>query len=107
MTAGTDLLTRRMTTGRPWARVMGLRSVYAKTVRDSRWPAIIVGLVAGLMFISGAAPLAAQFPTAAERIALVAQTDALPVVLRGMLGEPIAIDTMGGFMSWRIGNIRR
>jgi ABC-2 type transport system permease protein len=105
MTAGTDLLTRRMTTGRPWARVMGLRSVYAKTVRDSRWPAIIVGLVAGMMFISGAAPLAAQFPTAAERIALVAQTDALPVVLRGMLGEPIAIDTMGGFMSWRIGNI--
>jgi ABC-2 type transport system permease protein len=105
MTAGTDLLTRRMTAGRPWSRVMGLRSVYAKTVRDSRWPAIIVGLVAGGLFISGAAPLAAQFPTAESRLALVAQTDALPVVLRGMLGEPIAIDTLGGFISWRIGNI--
>jgi ABC-2 type transport system permease protein len=105
VTAGSELLTRRMTTDRPWSRLVGLRSVYAKTVRDSRWPALIVGLVAGGLFISGAAPLAAQFPTAESRLALVAQTDALPVVLRGMLGEPIAIDTLGGFISWRIGNI--
>ena len=27
----------------PWSRVMGLRSIYAKTVRDSRRAALIVG----------------------------------------------------------------
>ena len=83
----------------------GLGSVYAKTVRDARWAALIVGLIAGGLFLTGAAPLAAQFPTAADRLALVAQAEALPVIMRGLLGEPIAVDTLGGFVSWRIGNI--
>jgi len=29
---------------------------------------------------------------------------ALPAVMRGLLGEPIAIDQLGGFISWRVGN---
>lgn len=105
MSASGDLLVRRMHASRPWSRLIGLGSLYAKTVRDARWAALIVGLIAGGLFLTGAAPLAAQFPTAADRLALVAQAEALPVVMRGLLGEPIAVDTLGGFVSWRIGNI--
>ena len=35
---------------------------------------------------------------------MVATMTSLPAVFRGLLGEPIAIDTLGGFMSWRVGN---
>ncbi len=105
MTASAGDLVRQTSTMRPWSRLMGLGSVYGKTVRDSRWTALIVGLVAGGLFIVGAAPLAVQFPTAADRLALVARAESLPVIMRGLLGDPIAVDTLGGFLSWRIGNI--
>ncbi len=105
MTASAGDLVRQTGTMRPWSRLIGLGSVYGKTVRDSRWTALIVGLVAGGLFIVGAAPLAVQFPTAADRLALVAQAESLPVIMRGLLGDPIAVDTLGGFLSWRIGNI--
>lgn len=105
MSATAGDLVRRTGQPRPWSRLMGLGSIYGKTVRDSRWTALIVGLVAGALFMTGAAPLAVQFPTAADRLALVAQAESLPVIMRGLLGDPIAVDTLGGFLSWRIGNI--
>jgi ABC-2 type transport system permease protein len=88
----------------PWSRVMGLTSVYAKTVRDSRRAALIVGGIGGLFMFITAAPYGAEFTTPEARAALVAQMSALPAVMRGLLGEPINIDTLGGFISWRVGN---
>lgn len=90
---------------RPWARVMGLGSIYGKTVRDSRRAALIVGAVGGLFMLASAAPYGLEFTTAEARAQLVAQMTALPAVFRGLLGEPIAIDTLGGFLSWRVGNL--
>ncbi len=83
---------------------MGLRSIYAKTVRDSRRAALLVGLVGGGFMVAAAAPYGTQFATAETRALLVAQTATLPAVLRGLLGEPINIDLLGGFLSWRVGN---
>ena len=34
----------------------------------------------------------------------IAGLTALPLALRGLLGEPINLETMGGFLSWRVGN---
>jgi ABC-2 type transport system permease protein len=88
----------------PWSRVMGLTSIYAKTVRDSRRAALVVGGIGGLFMLVTAAPYGAEFTTPADRAQLVAQMTALPAVMRGLLGEPINIDTLGGFISWRVGN---
>lgn len=105
MTAASELLVRRMTVDRPWSRVIGLRSVFSKTVRDSRRAAIIAGGLAGLFMFATAAPIALEFTTPESRAQMVATMTALPPVFLGLLGEPIAIDTLGGFMSWRVGNI--
>jgi ABC-2 type transport system permease protein len=88
----------------PWSRVMGLGSVYAKTVRDSRRAALVVGFVGGLVMLATATPYGTEFTTAESRAQLVAQMAAMPAVFRGLLGEPINIDTLGGFLSWRAGN---
>ncbi len=91
---------------RPWSRVMGLGSIYAKTVRDSRRAALAVGLVAGLFMLGTGAPYGGtpEFATVELRQQFIAGITALPLALRGLLGEPIAIETLGGFLSWRVGN---
>jgi len=88
----------------PWSRVMGLRSIYAKTVRDSRRAALLVGGLGGLFMLATGAPYGLEFGTMALRQQFIAAMTALPIALRGLLGEPINIDTLGGFMSWRVGN---
>ena len=40
----------------------------------------------------------------AARAAFIAALTSLPPALRGLLGEPINIETLGGFLSWRVGN---
>jgi ABC-2 type transport system permease protein len=87
------------------ARLFGLGSVFGKTLRDSRRAILIVGLMGGGFMLVTAAPMAVQFGSREARLELVASMSLLPPVLTGLLGEAIAIDTLGGFMSWRIGNI--
>ncbi len=89
----------------PWSRVMGLGSVYAKTVRDSRRAALVVGFVGRPHDAGDGDPVwhrSSRRPR--SRAQLVAQMAAMPAVFRGLLGEPINIDTLGGFLSWRAGN---
>jgi ABC-2 type transport system permease protein len=83
---------------------MGLTSVYAMTLRDSRRAVVVVGLLGGLFMFATAAPIAAEFDTLAKRQVLVTSMSALPAVFRGLLGDPINIETLGGFISWRVGN---
>ena len=83
---------------------MGLRSIYAKTVRDSRRAALLVGGLGGLFMLATGAPYGLEFGTMALRQQFITGMTALPVALRGLLGEPINIDTLGGFISWRVGN---
>lgn len=101
MAANTAVLARP----RPWSRVMGLSSIYAKTLRDSRRAALVVGFMGGLFMLATAAPIAAEFDTLEKRQLLVRSMTALPPVFRGLLGEAIDIETLGGFISWRVGNV--
>ena len=95
----------RPTRPSPLARVVGLGTIYGKTLRDSRRAILLVGLLGGGFMLLTAAPYGVEFTTATSRQALVAQMTALPAVFRGLLGEPINIDTLGGFLSWRTGNV--
>lgn len=105
MGAEAEAVLRRSARSAPWSRVIGLASVYAKTVRDSRRSAIVVGLVGGGFMLATAAPYGTEFTTPLDRQMLVAQMTGLPTVLRGLLGEPINIELLGGFLSWRVGNV--
>ena len=102
MTADARVLTR------PGAlsRVVGLGTIYGKTVRDSLRPALVVGGVASLFMLGTGVPygVSPEFSTVELRKAFIAGLTLLPPALRGLLGEPINLETMGGFLSWRVGN---
>ncbi len=90
----------------PLSRVVGLGSIYGKTVRDSLRAALVVGLVTGLFMFGTGAPYGAapEFATVELRRQFIAGLTALPLAIRGLLGEPIHLEVLGGFLSWRIGN---
>jgi ABC-2 type transport system permease protein len=83
------------------ARLVGLGSVFGKTIRDSRRAVLLVGVLVGLVAFAVAGTVAAQFPSAADRADLATQMGMLPPLFRGLIGEPIAVETMPGFVSWR------
>jgi polyether ionophore transport system permease protein len=84
--------------------IYGLGSVFGKGLRDSRRAVIGVGVGVGLIVLVTASQIAIQFPTQADRQQLAASMASLPAVVRGLLGEPINIDRLGGFLSWRLVN---
>ncbi|HEX4897111.1 MAG TPA: hypothetical protein VFV53_01980, partial [Candidatus Limnocylindrales bacterium] len=86
------------------ARLLGLGSVFGKTIRDSRRTALLLGGLYALIMIVTTQQVVVEFDTVAARRLMAAQMGALPPVFQGMLGEPIAIETLGGFVSWRILN---
>lgn len=87
------------------ARLMGLGSVFGKAFRDSRRTALALGFLYALITVVSMSQVLIEFNTAAERRAMAAQMSALPAVFQGMLGIPIALETLGGFVSWRIFNV--
>jgi ABC-2 type transport system permease protein len=97
--------TRVLTRPGPWSRIAGLGTIYGKTVRDSWRAALVIGGVASLFMIGTGAPygIAPEFSTVELRRAFVTGLTSLPPAIRGLLGEPINIETMGGFLSWRVG----
>src|SRR3954453_9387542 len=84
--------------------VYGFGTVFGKGLRDSRRAVIGVGLGLGLLTFFTASQVAVQFPTLGERQAIATQMGQLPAFVRGLLGEPIHIERLGGFISWRITN---
>jgi len=98
MSAASDSLTVAPSVA---ARIFGLGSVFGKALHESRVAVAIAGLLVGGLTFVVAATLGLQFPEQADRQALVSQMEALPAMFRGLLGEPINIDTLSGFISWR------
>jgi ABC-2 type transport system permease protein len=90
----------------PLTRIVGLGTIYGKALRDGLLAAVVVGGVAGLFMFGTGAPYGGtpEFGTIELRRQFIAGLTALPLALRGLLGEPINLDTMGGFLSWRVGN---
>jgi ABC-2 type transport system permease protein len=89
---------------RRMSSIYGLGSVFGKGLRDSRRAIIGVGIGVGLIVLVTASQIAIQFPTKADRQELAGSMASLPAMIRGLLGEPINIDRLGGFLSWRLVN---
>jgi putative exporter of polyketide antibiotics len=83
------------------ARLFGLGSVFGKSLRDSRRTVIGLGVVFGLIPLVVAVTLATSFPTEPLRLQLAQEMRALPAIFRGLIGEPLGIETLPGFISWR------
>jgi ABC-2 type transport system permease protein len=85
-------------------RLLGLGSIFGKTLRDSRRAILIVsGFLTLLILISGAF-VASTWGTPETRAEGVALTTALPPIFTGLYGgSAIAADTLGGFTNWRYG----
>jgi ABC-2 type transport system permease protein len=83
------------------SRVYGLGSVFAKTLLDSRFVVLGGGLVLGLLTLATGYAIADQFSSATDRQFVATQLSALPPLFRGLLGDPIKIETLPGFISWR------
>jgi ABC-2 type transport system permease protein len=84
-------------------RLLGLGSVFGKTVRDSRIPGLVVAALLCFMVAEGGAVMADTYGTAAARAELAAMSSDMPAMLRGMYGNPVNVDTLGGFISWHYG----
>jgi len=83
------------------SRIYGLGSVFGKTLRDSRWAILVLAILLVVILAVTAAAYVGEFSTPTERAALAAQMAALPSIFQGILGPPIAIETLPGFLSWR------
>jgi ABC-2 type transport system permease protein len=90
---------------RPWSRVYGLGSIYAKTMRDSRLAFIIMaGLLGGVMFVVGAA-IPQILSTQAARDDVVRMAKDLGAAATGMAGHAVNLGTLGGYVSWKYGPV--
>jgi ABC-2 type transport system permease protein len=90
---------------RPWSRFYGLGSIYAKTMRDSRLAFIVMaGLLAGVVFVVGAA-IPQLFNTQAARDDIVKMASDLGSAATGMAGHAVNIGTLGGYVSWKYGPV--
>jgi ABC-2 type transport system permease protein len=85
----------------PRERVIGLGTIFAKSLRDSRRGILLGGLGVGLIVFITGTQVAAEFGTVVARAAMAALPQQLPPIFRGLLGEPINIEKLGGFLSWR------
>lgn len=81
-------------------RLYGLGSVYGKTLRDSRLAALVVGGMLGVIVFVGGAEMTTTYSTLAARRELAVLSTSLPPVMRGIYGNPVNVDTLGGFVTW-------
>ncbi len=84
------------------ARLAGLGTIFGKGVRDSRRTIVIIATLLVVLGVIITSQIALEYNSPAERLALATQMSALPAIFQGMLGKPIAIETLGGFLSWRM-----
>jgi ABC-2 type transport system permease protein len=84
-------------------RVYGLGSVFGKTVRDSRLGMFTIAALLGVIILAGGATMASTYGTLETRRELATLSSTLPPVLRGLYGDPVNVDTLGGFISWHYG----
>lgn len=87
----------------PAARLYGLGSVFGKSMRDARWSVLIVTAVLGVLVAAGGGTMASTYGTPSTRMELGLMAATLPPALVGVYGDPLNVDTLGGFLSWHYG----
>lgn len=79
-------------------------SVFGKTLRDSRAAALVVLALTGVMVVAAGVVMDTTYGTPATRAELGFMARTVPEAMRGLYGAPIAVDTIGGFISWHYGS---
>ncbi len=82
------------------SRLYGFGSIFGKTVRDSRLGTVAVAALLGGIILAGGATMATTYGTVGTRVELASLSETLPPILRGLYGNPVNVDTLGGFISW-------
>lgn len=77
--------------------------VFRKTLRDSRIAMLGVLALIGFMFVAGGEAMVTTYGSDAARAGLAAMSRDMPASLRGLYGDPVAVDDLGGFLSWHYG----
>lgn len=85
------------------ATLVGLGSVFGKTLRDSRLPIVVVTALLGVMVLAGGGVMANTYGTTEARTELSTMSRDMPALLRGFYGDPVNVDRLGGFISWHYG----
>ena len=83
------------------ARIYGFGSIFGKALRDSRRALVLAVVFLVFFIVVGAAAIASAFGTPETRQEMVALATTLPSVFQGMLGRPVALETLGGLIEWR------
>jgi ABC-2 type transport system permease protein len=84
-------------------RIYGFGSVFGKTVRDSRLGVVVIAGLLGAIILAGGMTMATTYGTLETRRELAVLSSTLPPVLRGVYGDPVNVDKLGGFISWHYG----
>jgi ABC-2 type transport system permease protein len=84
-------------------RLYGLGTVFGKSLRDARLGIVAVAALLGVMTLAGGLTMTSTYGTAQARLELAAMSRDMPPMLRGMYGNPVNVDTLGGFISWHYG----
>jgi ABC-2 type transport system permease protein len=84
-------------------RVYGLGSVFGKTLRDARLGVLVVAGLLGVMTLAGGLTMSSTYGTTEARLELAAMSGDMPPMMRGMYGNPVNVDTLGGFIAWHYG----
>jgi ABC-2 type transport system permease protein len=88
-----------------FSRLYGFGSIYAKTIRDSRLAFLVIaGLLGGIM-VAGCDAFGTAYGTPASRVDLANVINNIPDVLKGLYGNPVHVETLGGSLSWKYGTI--
>lgn len=83
------------------ARIYGFGSIFGKTLRDSRRALVLAVSFLSFFILVGAAAIASAFGTPETRQEMIALATTLPSVFQGLLGRPVALETLGGLIEWR------
>jgi ABC-2 type transport system permease protein len=85
------------------ARLVGLGSVFGKTIRDSRRAVLIVGGVTGVLILIVTAGVVSQFSTPESRVEIGKLIDTVPPILQGLAGRGYNAETLGGYIQYKYG----
>jgi len=85
------------------SRLYGFGSIFGKTLRDSRRATIAVGAGLGLILVAVSAAIVSQFATPASRQEIANLVAAVPPIMQGLAGKPVAVETLGGYLQYKYG----
>src|SRR5262245_29282526 len=86
------------------SRIVGLGSIYGKTIRDSRRAVIAISVVLALLLIGVSFTIVQEFNTPESRQQLVSVVAAVPAILQGLAGKAVNVGTLGGYLQYKYGS---